>query len=700
MLADAGTRPRQPTRRMLHGLLIRELALKLHPHSIRLAGLLICLTPVAAAVAQTVQPDAVEPALQIAAANLQDEPYRVVVTGARAPMPLKDTPQRIEVVTRQEIERTPHRYVADLLSKTTNVNVKRYPGMLGSISMRGYEAKEQMTGGNMQTLVLQNGIPAIQNNVSFLPTNGLARVEVLKGPSSALYGGQAMSGVINLIPVRRTGEMQGGVGLEYGSFNSRQVQADIGGALSSQLNMDYFGSWEKQGDFKSGNGDKQDNSSYTQHSHALRLGVELAPGWSLDARADLFRGDDVENPGGSYGEKTVKDVERDLYSVMLTGEVGKHSISASMYKGAEDYTTRDIVGANRPLSFDSKIDWEGLQLKDVWQWNDNLQLVYGLDYNKTHSSSMTFIEFTPPTWEKTYGIPGRYNPDSELKSTGLYAQANMKFNEDRTNFYLGGRYDRLKLSTLETDYLPSTTPESRSFSQFSPSMGVKHYLNPEFALHATMGKGFSAPSPWYLSGEYSSIYGQYIGNPGLKPESSRSVDAGISLEKTDWNLDLTFYDTRIKDKIIPDYTRPDGKSSWVNSSRARMQGVEVSGNWGISENILINAGYTHNFRAESEANGLWKDLEYVSKDTAHLAIYGGWGKIKTHIGARYNGEAIKDKKQRPGYTLWDAGVAYQPQRNQTLSLTVTNLFDKQYEDVVGYAMPGRSIKVGYRWDFK
>ena len=163
---------------MQHGLSIREQALKLHPHSIRLAGLLICLTPVAAAVAQTVQPDAVESALQVAAASPQDEPYRVVVTGARAPMPLKDTPQRIEVVTRQEIERTPHRELADLLGKTTNVDTKRYPGMSGSVGMRGFTPSPPMTGESMQTLILQNGIPAVNNNLSFMPVNGVARIEV------------------------------------------------------------------------------------------------------------------------------------------------------------------------------------------------------------------------------------------------------------------------------------------------------------------------------------------------------------------------------------------------------------------------------------------------------------------------------------------------------------------------------------------
>ena len=672
--------------------------MKLHPHSIRLAGLLICLTPVAAAVAQTVQPDAVESALQVAAASPQDEPYRVVVTGARAPMPLKDTPQRIEVVTRQEIERTPHRELADLLDKTTSVDIKQYPGMNAAIGMRGFSPAAPMTGDSMQTLVLQNGIPSIANNFSLLPSNGIARIEVLKGPSSSLYGSQAMAGVINVIPVRRTGELQGGIGVAAGSFDKREVQADIGGALTPWFNMDYFGGWTKQGDYKSGDGTRWDNSAYEQYSHALRLGFELAPGWTLDTRADLFRGNDVENPGawtGFYGEKTVKDVKRDLYSATLKGEVGDHTLSATAYSGKEDSVLQDVKpDGSRPLSFESAIKWHGVQLQDAWTWAPGNKLVYGFDYNSTRSGSVSYM-FGPAT---------AFNPDSKLQNSAFYAQQSFALNDGKTDLYMGGRYDRFKLSTLPTTYLPTNTPQSRTFNQFSPSAGIKHYFTPWMAAHATVGKGFVAPSAWKLSGRYSN----YIGNPDLKPESSLSSDVGLSFEQSNWNADVTFYDTRVRDKAIA-YKRADGLHSWTNANKARMRGVEVSAGWDITSNLKLGLGYTHSIRAEAEEGGVWKELEYVPKQNANLTLDGNWDKVSTRVGARYTGKAIKSAyfadwssttKEYPGYTLWDASVAYRFLPNHALSFSVDNLFDKYYESVPGYAMPGREFKLGYRWDFK
>lgn len=684
---------------------ISSVALKKNLESIRLAGLLFCLTPVAAAVAQTAAP---VDSLTVAAAPeavVNDEAYRVVVTGARAPVALKDTPQRIEVVTRQEIRETPHRELADLLGKTTNVDIKRYPGMNGSVGMRGFTPSSPMTGESMQTLVLQNGIPAVNNNISFMPVNGVARVEVMKGPASSLYGSQAMSGVINVIPVRRTGDIQGGVGVSAGNHNLRQVEADIGGAINETLNFDYFGNWEKRGDYKDGHGQTMEFSGYKQHSHGLRLGAELAPGWTLDARADLFRANDVQNPGPDPEIRqfeTSKDADRDLYSLTLQGKVDQHTLSAAAYTGKENYLNYDLKKDGRLVqSYDSRIKWHGLQLQDEWDWAEGYKLVFGYDYNQTKASARSG---TPP-WTFSY------NPDSKLKTHGLYAQQNISLNEGSTNLYVGGRYDRITMSTLPTDGLGNVT-QSRDFSQFSPSAGIKHELAPGISLHASAGKGFSAPSAWKLSGEYSgSDWKQdangnwypvpitYVGNANLDPESSVSVDAGIGFERDNWNMDLTLYHTRIKDKIVA-YNVSPGLKSWRNADEARMRGLELAGNWQFNSNLRLDLGYTHSFRSEQRNGSVWSPLEYVPKNTVRAALVGNWDKLHARLGARYNGKSWKSRAERGGYTLWDMSLGYAINKHHTLSLSVDNLFDRYYEEVHGYNMPGREIRVGYRWNFR
>ena len=87
---------------------------------------------------------------------------------------------------------------------------------------------------------------------------------------------------------------------------------------------------------------------------------------------------------------------------------------------------------------------------------------------------------------------------------------------------------------------------------------------------------------------------------------------------------------------------------------------------------------------------------------------GEWNKLHARLGARYSGKAYKDNystwpstvERQGGYTLWDMSLGYAIDKRQTVSLSVDNLFDRYYEEVHNYNMPGREIRLGYRWDFK
>lgn len=676
-------------------------------HSIsmfRLAGLLFCLSPVAAAVAQTSGTAAAQASAGEAprdSADGGDAPeYNVVITGSRAEMSVKDTPQRIEVVTRRQIEATPHAELADLLGKTTSVDIKQYPGLSSAVGMRGFAPYSPMVGESLQTLVLQDGIPAIVNELSMMPTAGVSRIEVLQGPASSLYGSQAMAGVINLIPVRRTGALQGGVEVSAGTMGQREVQGDIGGALTPWLNFDYFGGWHRQGDYSYPGGTAHP-SGYDTYHHDLRLGFRLAPQWQLDVRADLFKGNDVENPGalpGYSGTPTVKDMTHRLYSAVLRGDVGNHALSITGYRG-EEHTSMDDVATDgsRTPSFQSALDWHGVQLKDEWQWHPGAELVYGFDYQVQKARSVSY-------W---YGSPSVYQPDSRQENAALYAQQNVRFNDGRTSAYVGGRYDHFRLSTLDTDDFPDNAPQSRNFHQFSPSAGIRHALTPALALHATIGRGYAAPSAWKLSGKYSSYGMDYQGNPALKPESSVSADIGLSAEQDNWNADVTLHDTRVHDKIVA-VTLPGNVSSWTNADRARMQGMELSGRWRITPALDLGVGYSYSFRAEQNNGSGWTDLEYVPRQTLRASLDGHWGNVGAHLGARYVGRTLKTAYwadwtstlgQQGGYTLWDASMSWKLAAHQTVRVAVDNLFNRAYQVVPGYPMPGREVKLTYRWDF-
>lgn len=352
---------------------------------------------------------------------------------------------------------------------------------------------------------------------------------------------------------------------------------------------------------------------------------------------------------------------------------------------------------SRTPSFQSALDWHGVQLKDEWQWHPGAELVYGFDYQVQKARSVSY-------W---YGSPSVYQPDSRQENAALYAQQNVRFNDGRTSAYVGGRYDHFRLSTLDTDDFPDNAPQSRNFHQFSPSAGIRHALTPALALHATIGRGYAAPSAWKLAGKYSSYGMDYQGNPALKPESSVSADIGLSAEQDNWNADVTLHDTRVHDKIVA-VTLPGNVSSWTNADRARMQGMELSGRWRITPALDLGVGYSYSFRAEQNNGSGWTDLEYVPRQTLRASLDGHWGNVGAHLGARYVGRTLKTAYwadwtstlgQQGGYTLWDASMSWKLAAHQTVRVAVDNLFNRAYQVVPGYPMPGREVKLTYRWDF-
>ena len=125
----------------------------------------------------------------------------LVVTGRRAEAHLDDTPQRIELVGTQDIDNTPSRDLTDVLKKHTSVDVIQYPGNLSGIGIRGF--RPEFSGINKRSLLLIDGRPAMATNLSLVNMDQVERIEVLKGPASALYGSSAMGGVVNLIKIGR-----------------------------------------------------------------------------------------------------------------------------------------------------------------------------------------------------------------------------------------------------------------------------------------------------------------------------------------------------------------------------------------------------------------------------------------------------------------------------------------------------------------
>lgn len=639
----------------------------------------------------------------------------IVVTGRRAESRLEDTPQRIEVISQTDIERTPVRELTDLLKKNSSVDVIQYPGNLSGIGIRGF--RPEYSGINKRSLLLIDGRPAMSTNLSLVNLDQVQRIEVLKGPASALYGSSAMGGVVNIITRDSRKELKGHGQFSYGSYDTQEVRGAIGGALASNLDFDYAGSFFDQNrDFRMGDGNVRPNTAYEQQNHALRLGLDVNADWRLNLNSELYRGRGIATPGdlaSGTNSQSNKDMDRTANDLKLTGRLGQHILTARAFTGEQSYETykkTSTAAAEKAFlpfrSFDEVLKFDGWQVQDQYSWNANVLSIIGVDQETTRQTTRSY---NPNGSGKA---PSSAN--NERRSLGLFVQNTFTLNDGKTTLDVGLRRDRITTETFATPLLTSFAPGQASFTTTNPSLGFKHALQPGLRVHGTVGKGFVPPAATELTGSAITIKtgknDVLSGNSALKPESSLTWDLGVEWAHGSFFGDVTVFRTKVNDKITRVQIGEDATNryySYANANTAQMHGLEWDGRWKASEALTLSVAGTHYFRRVEEVAGVSANVRNVPKNSIRLAAdvqQGPWsGRLGVRHVGRYddndwNGNSSNIITYQP-FTTADLAVRYRFDRQQSLALQVDNLTDRFYAEKGGYPLAGRNARLTYRYDF-
>ena len=128
-----------------------------------------------------------------------------VVIGTRNPQKTANLTQKIQVIDNETIKKMGFTDITDILKQSAGMDVVEYPGLLSGISIRGFGPQ---TGGlNLKSLILIDGRPAASTNLAMIDVNNVERIEVLSGPASAIYGPEAMGGVVNIVTKHSKGKL-------------------------------------------------------------------------------------------------------------------------------------------------------------------------------------------------------------------------------------------------------------------------------------------------------------------------------------------------------------------------------------------------------------------------------------------------------------------------------------------------------------
>lgn len=625
-----------------------------------------------------------------------DDPLsEVVVTASRAGDGVRSDllGASFTVIDPADLEGRQIRIVSDVLRDVPGIAVSRTGavGGLTQVRLRGAE-------GN-QTLVLIDGIKASdpyagEFDFATLIADDVARVEVLRGQQSALYGSDAIGGVINYITL--TGKEMPGTRLrvEGGSFGTADLSArtaGVAGPLDYSLSAGYQST---DGTPTSRFGSRDLGSDNTAASARLIYSA------SDDARikavvrysrtkADTNDQDFNYPPGPTYG--FVIDTpgsfykNRALYS-LLRGELdtfGGNWSHALQVQGVD--SKRDGFDDNEPSYGDDGARQRYSYETTVRFGSDAVkQSVTGaLDYERE-----TFQNRSPFLTEEQ-------SMERSLTTKGVVVQYDATIN-DRIGLGAALRYD----------------DNSRFDSDTTYRLQASYLFDSGTRLHAAAGSGTKNPGIFELYGYDPDTF---IGNPNLKPEKSHGWEAGIEQRFLDdrARIDVTWFDSRLKDEIFTVYDTSYVFSSPANkTAESTQKGVEVSFEARLGGAWRLDASYTH-LDAKELDTLTGRMVEEVRRPPNIASLNIGWRGLEAQrlgldFTVRYNGEQYDNnytmvvatpRVQLDSYTLVNLGADYRFTDNFQLYARVENLLDETYEEVFTYRTPGRAEYAGVRFSF-
>ena len=619
-----------------------------------------------------------QPSLAADSEQLQE----ILVSASLLPIARSRSASAVSVIDREQLKNRLALDVSDLLRDVPGMSVSR-SGVMGSqtqVRMRGAEANH--------VLVLIDGIeandPSLGDETSWasLSAADVQRIEVLRGPQSALYGSDAMAGVISIETTRASQGSTAQLFSEAGSFSTHRSGVAVGHAARDyniRLSASHL---ETDGDNIARSGDEKDGYRNTtiNFTGALDLSRQLKA--SLTARdhqsrnqfdadddydglvEDRDRSTDADSTmlGLALSYKSVDNLWRHRLALSEV-DFDNHNFNAGASDGtnASTKTRYQYVGSRvwdnlqQQLSFLAEAEREDYRQAGGYAYGSDADTVVE---RKTESFALEYR--LDPSEQLTLGISGRHDGND--------------------------RFDDADTYRLEALYRLSERTQLRS----TYATAIK---NPTFT-------------------ELFGIFSGFAGNPELQPESSKSWSLGVdhSAMGGDLSVSLNFYTARLEDEIKTVYA-PDYSSSAENfSGESQRDGIELASRMALTPELVLTAAYTYTDATETDsASAEVKELRRP-KHTASLNV--AWRALPNlliNTNAQYNGSQADlyfppwptpmETVTMEAYTLVAVHANYSATRQLDIYLKVDNLLDEDYEDVFGYQTLGLGARVGARYNF-
>ena len=658
----------------------------------------------------------------------------VVVTATRTERPVKDVPNSVTIITKEEMDKMHVKTVDDVLNKVAGIRIKRSMGpcTTGShtvLLMRG-------TGSTKRVLVLKDGIPlndmyggAVQE-FSTLSTEDIERIEIVRGAGSALYGSNAMGGVINIITRPPKEKFEGGLIYEGGEMNTHIYNFNISRAT------DWIGfRLSAGGRNTNGYQYKKKWKDYYKKPETDRYYVSPEVDFKL-GRSKLKFGFEYFDEDDIHAAPTQYDLDTDNYKYHLDYSIPISDIdfNAKFYYFDYDWNLEAYKYNKTTKQFD-KFYYKANVPKDNW----------GLMLQASREiKGLLFTIGSDLKWGKCKSHylykKGLRDFEGKQKQYSWFLHAEWPLLKEKLILSAGIRYDWWK--NYDGRFYDNTTGKEIAFDypestedRWSPKAGLVYHLTEDTRFRTSFGTGFRAPDLYslYRSGPHGAALFE-IGNPELEPEKmTYSIDFGFDTKPLyelfkvgrDFNLSFTAYWSGFKDFItkkvlepdeIPPYFTPEEGQEVkqkVNVGKVRIYGIETEIDYTFLKHFKVNVNYTYNVSKvvehplAPEIEG--KLLTYTPKHIVNWSIIYDNPKLFTiSLYCTYMGKVFYDeenKKPIDDYVVGDLRVSRviplpkYMRGTMEAFVNVDNIWDEEYRHYYYYYLPGTTVMGGLKYTF-
>jgi vitamin B12 transporter len=609
----------------------------------------LALLPLALAAAfpALAQPAAAEPALR-----------ETVVTAARVEQPLSDLVADVSIIDRATIERSGATGVADVLARLPGIEIARSGGLgnTSSVFVRGAESRF--------TAVYIDGVRVESQstggpNWESIPLAQIDRIEVLRGPAAAVYGSDAIGGVIQLFTRKGEAGVSPYVGVGIGSRNLRRIEAGVSGAAGG---FDY--------------------SLGVAREKSDGFNVRLDPGYDPDR-------DGYRNTSGNARLGFQINAQHRLEATLLASDLKSGYDDFGYVPGAP------VDDRSRYKLRTAGLSWTA-QWTDVWRTRLSLSDSIGKyetvpNFYRTETDLRGFLfqnEFRFGPHLVTAALERREDKLKNAPGVGDFASPGLDRDRSQDAIALGYGFTQgphaLQINLRHDD-------DSEFGGQNTGSIAYGFSVTPAWRVTASAGTAFRAPTLYQRFSEY--------GVAGLDPEKGRNVELGLRYAEGATSASATVYRNRVRNLIGFDYSSTACQSffgCYGNTARATYEGVTLAASQRFGDVTLRGSLDFQDPRDDISDKLLVQRARRHGTLGADLRL-GTWtlGAEVQASGMRYADAA--NSQRLHGYAVFNLSATAPITPELSVVARIDNVADRDYQLVRNYATPGRAAYLGLKW---